>query len=325
MRRRLLALTTVIALVAGPLLAQAQGPDAYPAKPIRLIVPSPAGSPPDLVGRLIAEKLSAALGQPIVVDNRPGATGIIGLDAVAKSAPDGYTLGVIAMPHIVVESLVARMPYATEKDLAPVVLTNWNYQILAVSAGSPIQSVADLIAAAKSTPGGLKFSSGGSGTPLHLAGELFKRETGLEFVHVPYKGGPPAVLAVVAGDVDMTIAGVGIISPHIKGGRLRGLATAAPQRIAAYPELPTFVELGYPSVQIQDWQGLVAPARTPRSVIDRIYAEVAKATATPEVKTRLQTMGMEAASAGPEEFRAHIHREIERWRKVVRDAGIKAE
>jgi tripartite-type tricarboxylate transporter receptor subunit TctC len=123
----------------------------------------------------------------------------------------------------------------------------------------------------------------------------------------------------------MTIAGVGIISPHIKGGRLRGLATAAPQRIAAYPELPTFVELGYPSVQIQDWQGLVAPARTPRSVIDRIYAEVAKATATPEVKTRLQTMGMEAASAGPEEFRAHIHREIERWRKVVRDAGIKAE
>ena len=305
--------------------AAAVEPDRYPAKPLKLIIPSPPGSPPDLVGRLIGGMLAADFGQPVVVDNRPGATGIIGLEAVAKSAPDGYTLGMVALPYVVIASLVAKMPYDIDKDLAAVALINWNYQVLAVPAASPAKSVADLVALARAKPGVLRFSSGGNGTPQHLAGELFKREARLDMQHVPYKGGPAGVLAAISGEVDMTISGVGIVSPHLKSGKLRALATAAPQRIAVYAELPTFAELGYAEVQIRDWQGLVAPAGTPQKVIERLHAQIAKATATPELKARLEALGMEAASAGPEQFAAHIRSEIQRWGKLVRDAGIKAD
>ena len=324
MVKKTIAAFALAGLAIGPLRTEAQPADAYPVKPIRLVVPSPAGSPPDLVGRLIGEKLSAALGQPIVVDNRPGATGIIGLDLVAKSAPDGYTLGVLALPYLVVEHLVPQLPYSTEKDLAPVALVNWNYQLLVVPDRSPIKSVAQLVAAAKSSPDRLRFSSGGNGTPQHLAGQLLKRGSGLDLVHVPYKGGPASVLAVITADVDMTFAGVSIVSPHIRAGRLRALATVAPHRLAAYPELPTLVELGYSDVHVSDWQGVVAPGRTPRSVIDRLHAVIAKAVAAPEFQSRLQAMGMEPGGGGPEEFRAHIRLESERWRKLVHDAGIRA-
>lgn len=325
MNRRFVTLIAVAGLVFAPLLARGEERASYPRKSIRLIVPSAPGSPPDLVGRVIGEKLAAALGQSIVVDNRSGATGIIGLEAVAKSAADGYTLGVIGMPFIVIASLVAKMPYDTEKDLAAVAQVSWHYHVLAVPAGSTAKSVADLIAAAKAKPGALKFSSGGNGTPAHLAGEFFKREASLSILHVPYKAAPAAVVAMLSGDVDMMIGSVGVLSTHIKAGKLRALATPAPQRIAAYPELPTFVELGYPGVQIRDWLGVVAPAGTPKNVIARLHAEIAKATMMPDVKQRLEGLGMEAASAGPEQFAAHIRSEIQRWSKLVRDTGIKAD
>lgn len=323
--RVIYALIAATALESASVVAQANDTERYPAKPIRLIVPTTPGSPPDLAARVIGEKLTPALGQPVLIENRPGTGGIIGLEAVAKSAPDGYTLGVISLTYVISPSLVAHMPYDIERDFAPVSLVVWAYAILAVPAASPARSVADLVALAKAKPGTLKFSSGGNGTPPHLAGELLKRAAGIDITHIPYKGAPAGVTGLLGGDVDMMIGATGALSPHLKSGKLRALATAAPQRIAAYPELPTLVELGYSGVEIRDWQGIVAPAGTPGERIARLHAEIAKAIAMPDVKQRFAQVGMESADAGPEEFRAHIHSEMRKWGKLVHDAGIKAD
>jgi len=322
MNRRTFALLTAATLALAPHVAQAQGAAAYPTKPIRIIVAGPPGIPPDVVARILGERLAAPLGQPVVIENRPGTSGIIGLDALAKSAPDAYTLGVISMPVTVTPSLVARMPYDTERDFAPVTLVAWAYPILAVSAAKPMKSVADLVAAAKAKPGVLNFASGGNGTPPHLAGELFKRAAGVDIIHIPYKGALEGVAAVLAEDADMMIGAAGAMSPHVKSGKLRALATSSPRRIAAYPDLPTLVELGY-NVQVRDWLGVVAPAGTPKDLIARLHGEIAKATATPDAKRRFEALGMEVADMGPEEFGAHIRSELQKWSKVVRDAGIK--
>ena len=318
------AVAAIAGLLAAPHPGLAQEP-AFPSRPIRLIVPSTPGSPPDVVARLIGERLSAALGQAVVVDNRPGATGMIALQAVAHAAPDGYTLGIIGMPHMVTPSLVAKMPYDTERDLAAVALVNWNAHLLAVPTASPAGSVAELLAAAKAKPGTLRFSSGGSGTPAHIVGELLSREAGAEMTHIPYKSAPAAVAALVSGEVDLMVGALGPIAPHVKAGRLRVLATPAPRRVAAYPELPTFVELGYPLLEVRDWQGVVAPAGTRKEVIARLASEIAGAAATPEVKARLEAVGMEVAVLGPDQFAAHIRSELRKWGQLARDAGIKAE
>jgi len=323
MNRRLL-LIAIAGFAALPPSAGAQDTALYPVKSIRVIVPSTPGSPPDVVGRIIGEKLTVTFGRPLVFDNRPGATGIIGLEALARSPADGYTLAVMAMPFVINANLMAKMPYDTEKDLAAVALVNWHYSLLVVPAASPLRSVAEIVTAAKARPGALRYS-GGNGTPPHIAGELFKHAAGVDIQRVPYKGAPATVLAVLTGDVDMTITSVGALSPHIKSGKLRALAAASPQRIAAYPELPTFVELGYPGVQVRDWQGFVAPAGTPKSVIARLHAEIAKAASMPDVKARLEALGMEPASAGPEHFAAHIRSEMQRWGRFVREAGITAD
>ncbi len=322
MYRRNLSLMVAATLALAPLIAQAQGPAAYPTKPIRIIVAGPPGIPPDVVARILGERLAAPLGQPVVVENRPGTSWIIGLEALAKSAPDAYTLGIISMPVTVTPSLVARMPYDTERDFAPVGLVAWAYPILAVSAAKPMKSVADLVAAAKARPGALNFASGGNGTPPHLAGELFKRAAGLDIIHVPYKGAVEGVAAVLSGDADMMIGATGAMAPHVKAGKLRALATSSPRRIAAFPDLPTFVELGY-DVELRDWLGFLAPAGTRRDRIERLHSELAKAAAAPETRRRLEALGVEVADMGPEEFRAHIRSELQRWAKVVRDAGIK--
>lgn len=321
-RRIFTPMVAAAALAFAPHVVRSQGAASYPTKPIRIIVATPPGSPPDAVARILGERLAAPLGQPVVIENKPGATGMIGLEALTRSAADGYTLGILSMPFLVNAFLVPKMPFDIERDLAPVTLTNWNYQVLAVRAAS-FRSVADLIAAAKAKPGALNFASGGNGTPPHLAGELFKRTAGVDIIHIPYKGALEGVSAVLAGDAAMMIGAAGAISPHVKSGKLRALATSAPQRIAAYPDLPTFAELGYPEVQLRDWQGIVAPAGTPKDLIARLYAEIAKAAATPDARRRFEALGMEVADIGPEEFRAHIRSELHRWAKGVRDVGIK--
>jgi len=323
MDRRTFTLIVAAAMLAlAPHVARSQGAASYPTKPIRIIVATPPGSPPDAVARILGERLAVPLGQPVVIENKPGATGMIGLEALTRSAADGYTLGILSMPFLVNAFLVPKMPFDIERDLAPVTLTNWNYQVLAVRSAS-FRSVADLITAARAKPGVLNFASGGNGTPPHLAGELFKRTAGVDIIHIPYKGALEGVSAVLAGDAAMMIGAAGAISPHVKSGKLRALATSAPQRIAAYPDLPTFAELGYPEVQLRDWQGIVAPAGTPKDLIARLHAEIAKAAATPDARRRFEALGMEVADIGPEEFRAHIRSELHRWAKGVRDVGIK--
>ena len=322
MKRNLGVVAALIGLVAGPAMS---ADPAYPARPIRLVVPSAPGSPPDFVARVVGEKLALSVGQPVVVENRTGASGIIGLQAVANAAPDGYTLAILGMPHTVAPSLVAAMPYDTERDLAAVALINWNSHVLAVPAGSAIQSVPDLVAAAKARPGSLRFSSGGNGTPAHLAFELLKREAQIDMTHVPYKAAPAAAQALLAGEVDAMVGTQGSLAPQVKAGKLRALATPAPQRLASYPDLPTFTELGYAVIQLRDWQGVVAPTGTPREVILRLNGEIVKVAALPEVRQRLESVGMEVAGMGPDEFAAHIRRELRRWGELTRAAGIKAD
>jgi tripartite-type tricarboxylate transporter receptor subunit TctC len=324
MNDRTLTLLAAALLAPVPCAQSIEGP-SYPAKAIRLIVPTVPGSPPDVVGRLVGERLSGALGQPVVVDNRPGAIGTIGLHAVTRATPDGYTIGVISMPYVIAPSLLAQVSYDTVRDLAPVTLVNWSYTLLAVPAASPARSVADLVTLAKRRPGLLKFSSNGNATPSHLMAELFQREAGVRMIHIPYKGSVAGVSAVLSGEVDMTIGAAVSVTPHVTAGKLRALATAAPKRLVTFPDVPTLLELGYPNLQVSDWQGIVAPAATAAKIVERLHAEIEKALRAPEVRQRLETLGMEVAGAGPKEFGPHIQREVRRWSKLVRDVGITAE
>ena len=313
------AACAAIAMVARPVEAS-----GYPDRPIKLIVPTVPGTVPDVLSRLIGDRLATVLGQPLVIENRPGAIGTIGLNAVAKALPNGYTLGVLTVPYIIAPRLLAQVPYDTERDLAPVTLVAWNYTLLAVPIASPVRSVADLVNLAKVKPGELKFSSPGNATPPHLAGELFARAAGINLAHIPYKGAAASTTALATGEVDMGFASPGVIAQYVKAGKLRTLATAAPRRLAAYPDLPTLRELGY-AVEISDWQGIVVPAGTPKDVIATLHAAITKVIAAEDFRQRLDTLGMEVGGIGPAEYAAHIHNEIQRWGKLVRDAGIKAD
>jgi tripartite-type tricarboxylate transporter receptor subunit TctC len=306
-------------------LAYAQDRTSYPSKPVRLIVPSAPGSPPDIVARILGEKLTASLGQTVIVENRPGGVGTIGLTVVAKAPPDGYTLGLLDFAYIVAPSLVANMPYNLEKDLIAVSLVARQFHFIVVPSSSPAKSVADLIRAAKAKPGFLKFSSAGNGTPGHLMGELFKRETGADIVHIPYKGAPASAAAVLSGDVDMQFTNVSSAAPNISAGKIRALATAAARRLPNYPAIPTLTELGFTNVSISAWDGVVVPTGTSKEIVARLHSAIQNALAMPETKKRLETVGLEAADAPPEEFATLIRSESQKWNKVVRDAGIKAD
>jgi len=300
-------------------------PDGYPAKSIRLIVPGPPGVPPDLAARIIGDRLAAALGRPIVVENRPGATGTIGLAEIARAPADGYTIGVLGMPYTVSPSLYPKLAYDTERDLAPVAQLVWSSQLLVVRAGSPWRSLDDLAGAARSSPGGLTYSSGQPGTPSHLVGEMLKLRAGIDIRAIPFKGALDGLAAVMGGQTDFMFAPTGGAAAPVKSGKLRPLATATPARLSAYPDVPTMGELGYPGFDVRDWNGIVAPAGTPKGVIARLAAEVRSATADPAVRERFAAISMEPAlDSNPEEFGALVRAELERWAKFVRDTGIRA-
>jgi tripartite-type tricarboxylate transporter receptor subunit TctC len=275
------------------------------------------------MARLLAAKLAVSLGQPVLVENRPGASGSIGMNAVAKAAPDGHTIGIFSMGYTTAPSMVAQMPYDTERDLAPVTLLARDSNLLIVPASSPAKSVAELVALAKAKPGQIKFASGGNSTPAHLAGELLKREAHLDIVHIPYKTPPAGAAAVLAGDVDMMFSATVAAAPHIKSGRVRVLAASTPKRIPAYPDVPTLAELGYTEVVVSNWSGIVAPSGTPKEIIERLKVEIQNVLAMPDILQRLKRLGVEPAPGGPEEFGALLHSEMLRWNKLVRDAGIK--
>ena len=302
-----------------------QGQEAWPTRPIRFILPFPPGGGTDILGRLIAERLSANLGQPVVTENRGGAGGNVGAEAAARSAPDGYTIVLVAPSLAISPTLYSKLNYDPVKDFAPISLVATVPNVMITQASLPVQSLQDFIAFARSKPGALNFGSGGAGTSNHLAGELFNIVTGVKLVHVPYKGVNLAMQDVLAGNVHLVFIGIPAAAPHIKAGRLRALAVVAPQRSPALPEVPTVAEAGLRDFEVTTWYGVLAPAGTSKSVVNRLNAELVKIMHSPELKERLAATGTEPLTSTPEEFAAYIKREIAKCGEVVRKAGVKAD
>ena len=317
------ALSVVVAAAAD---ADTSAPHDYPAKSIRLIVPGAPGVPPDLAARVISDRLAAALGKPVVVDNRPGATGTIGLALLAKAQADGYTIGMLGMPHVVAPNFFPQLAYDTARDLAPVSQVVWSSQLLVVRSGSSWRALDDLLSAARASPGNLTFASGGSGVTSHLVGEMLKQRAGVDIRHIPFKGSMASLAAVMGGETDFVFAPAGSAAGLLKSGKLRPLAAATPVRLAAYPDVPTMAELGYPAFDVRDWNGIVAPAGTPKAIIARLATEVRRATADASVRERLAAISMDPAlDSNPEQFGSLIRAELERWAKFVRNTGIRAD
>jgi tripartite-type tricarboxylate transporter receptor subunit TctC len=305
--------------------AAAQAPESYPAKPLRFILPFPPGGGTDILGRLIAERLSASLGQPVVTENRGGAGGNLGAEAAARSAPDGYTL-LLAAPTIAISpSLYASLNYDPLRDFAPISLVATVPNVMITNPAVGAQTLQEFIALAKAKPGSMNFGSGGNGTSNHLAGELFNLLTGARLVHVPYKGVNLAMNDLLAGNVHLVVIGIPAAAPHIKAGKLRALAILARQRSDALPEVPTIAEAGMPDFEVTTWYGVLAPAGTPRAIIDRLNGELRKIMYARDLQERLAAMATEPVTSTPEEFAAYIKQEMAKWGDVVRKAGLKAD
>jgi tripartite-type tricarboxylate transporter receptor subunit TctC len=316
----------LVGVLAGAGLVPAADAQAYPTRPIRLVVPFPPGGSLDVVARALGQKLSEAWGQPVLIDNRPGAGGNIGADLVAKSAPDGYTIleGALST-HAVNVSLYARMPYDPIKDFAPITLVAITPNVLVLNAAFPVNSVPELIAYAKAHPGALAFGSGSNGSAGHLAGELFKTEAGVDMVHVPYKGGAPALQALLAGDTQLMFDNLANSTPQLKAGRLKALAVTTAKRSPLAPDLPTLSETGLPGFDIYTWWGFMAPAGTRPDIIAKWNAEVRRILATPEMRAFFAQQGAEPAPTTPEQFAALIKSEIPKYAKIVRESGAKVD
>ena len=324
MRLRISLLTLIAALSFAP-MAAAQAP-AYPTKPIRIVVPFPPGGATDILARDVAQKLTEAWGQQVIVDNRPGAGGNVGSELVAKSAPDGYTLemGTVGT-HAINASLYAKMPYDHVKDFAPIILVAAVPNVLEVNPAIPVNSVTELIAYAKANPGKLNFASSGNGTSIHLSGELFKVMAGVEMTHVPYKGSAPALQDLVGGQVQIMFDNLPPSLPMIRAGKLRALAVTSAARAPALPDVPTVAEAGLPGFEASSWFGLLAPAGTPPAIVAKINGEVAAWLATPEAKEQLSKQGAAAAGGTPDDFAKHIAAETAKWAKVVKASGAKVD
>ena len=298
----------------------------YPTKAIRLIVPFPPGGSTDLMGRVLGAKLGEAFGHQVIVENRPGASGMIGNDLVARAAPDGYllTLGTIGAMSVN-PSLFKSMPYDSTRDFAPITLTGNVENLLVVHPSVPVRNVKELIALAAGKPGILIFASSGTGNAPHLAGELFNQLARVKMMHLPYKGGGPAMIDLVAGQVSVSFASMPSSLPFAKSGKLRALAVGGAKRSSAAPEIPTVAESGLPGFEITDWQGLLAPAKTPAAVIDRLNRETLRILNERDVKERLAAAGLQVVTTTPLQFADFIRAEIDKWGKVIRTAGIKPE
>ncbi len=298
----------------------------YPAKPIRIVAPFAAGSTIDIIGRIIAPRLHEALGQPVIVENRPGAGGMIGLDNVAKSAPDGYSLVIGALgPLAMNPALYPKTPFDPVKDFAPITLLATGPVVIAVNPTVPANTVKELVALAKQKPGALNFGSPGVGSSPHLTGELFKLLTGTDIVHIAYKGNAEAITDLVGGQVSIVFTGVPPVVPLAKAGKVRLLATTGRRRLPEFPNVPTIAEAGVPGAQVLIWYGLVAPAATPKDIVARLNRDVVKLMSVADVREKFLQQGIDPETDTPEEFGRLIRDEYARWTKVIRTAGIKLE
>jgi len=308
---------TVLCAALWSTIAVAQ---SYPIKPIRIIVGYPAGGPTDMIARTVAQKLSPALGQQVIVDNRPGASGMIGAELTVKAAPDGYTLLTVPITYAVTPSVFPKMPYDAEKDLAPVALVAAAPFILVVHPTLPVKTVKDLIALAKSRPGQINYASASAGGMPHLAGELFNIMAGVKLTHIPYKGAAPATIDLLAGQVSLMFNNMLSAMPHVKSGKLRAVAVTSAKRSSAVPELPTVAET-IPGFEASGWYGAFAPAATPREIIAKLNGEINRLMRQPDVAQRLAGDGVEAVTMTPAEFGTYLHSEIVKWGKVVKISG----
>ena len=320
------AVTRTLVIVLSAATVQGACAQAYPSKSIRLIVPFAPGGGTDLVGRIIAQRLTETLGQPVVVDNRGGAGGVIGAEMVAKAAPDGYTLLLGSPgPLTINPNLESKTPYDPLKDFAPISLGTISPFVLVVHPSVPVKSVKDLIALAKARPGELYFGSAGNGSVSHLAAEQFKSLAGVNIVHIPYKGSAPAVTDLLAGQLQLHFENLPVVLTYIKAGRLRALAVGTRQRSAFVPELATMEEAGVRGYEASTAFGILAPGRTPKDIVARLNTEVVKALTNPEVKERLLAQGLEPSPGTPEQYAAHLRSELETVARIVKMAGIKPE
>jgi tripartite-type tricarboxylate transporter receptor subunit TctC len=316
-------LACALVLLGGSSLAFAQ---AYPSRPIRIVVPYPPGGTSDILARSIGDKLTAALGQPIVVDNKPGANGNVGAEYVAKAAPDGYTLLLADIGALAISpSVYPTLPFDPARDFAPVSLVAYSPHILVVNPGVTANSVQELVALAKSKPGKLNFAISGVGGAPHLAGVEFALRTGVKWEYIPYKGGSQAIADVAGGQADVTLNGMLATYPLVKGGKLRLLGVSSAQRMSAIPDVPTIAESGLPGFETGSWQGVVAPAGTPRDVVARLNAEIGRIVTAGDMRENLARQGAEVRTNSPDEFATFIRAEMARWARVVKDANVKIE
>ena len=313
------ALLALIPLMLGAGVLHAQ---TYPAKPIRMVIGAAPGGTPDIVARIVAPKLSEQMGQPVVVDNRPGATGAIGADVVAKAARDGYTLGMATAPLATITAFYRKLPLDPVKDLAPVTMIASQALFLFVHGDTPARSLKEVIALGKGKPGVMSYASFGTGSPQHVAAELFQLQTGTKLIHVPYKSGGLMTTALLSGEVQLMFLGISPALPHVKAGRLRTIAVASAKRSAIAPEIPTFAEAGVSGVVVDNWLGVLTTAGTPAAVVRRLNAEIIKAVRVPDVSERIVQQGLELMTSTPEEFEVFFRSEVAKFAKVVRAAGI---
>ncbi|MGZ3247507.1 MAG: tripartite tricarboxylate transporter substrate binding protein [Croceibacterium sp.] len=312
----------MLALVAWALAGQAFA-QPYPSKTVRIIVPFAAGGPADLYARVLGEKLQASLGQSFVIDDRPGGGSIIGTDAAAKSAPDGYTLLMMSNTHTVNESLIPEKPFQLMRDFVPVAPVNYSDLVMVVHPSVPASTVAEFVALAKAKPGQLNYASSGPGTPYHMAGELFKAMAGVDIVHVPYKGSSGARSDILGGQVQMMFDAITTMAPMVRAGRLKALGTSGKVRSTVLPEVPTVSEAGVKGYETVIWLGIMAPAGTPRAIVEKLNAEISKVANAPDTKEAWAKQGAVAMSMTPDEFGRYMREDIEKWARIVKISGAK--
>jgi len=316
----ILAAKLLIVLISFPSFAQ-----DYPTRPVRIMVPFAAGGPADIYARFLGQRLEGALGQPFVIDDRPGAGSVIGTDAVAKSAPDGFTLLMMSNTHTVNESLMPNKPYALMRDFVPVAPVNYSDLVLVVHPSVPVSNLAELIALAKSKPGKLNYASSGPGTPYHMAGELFKAMAGVDIVHVPYKGSSQARTDVLGGQVDMMFDAVTTMADFAKAGKVKALATTGKARSSVLPNVPTMSEAGVPGYEAVIWLGVMAPRGTPAEIVKRLNAEIGKIVAKPEVRDEWAKQGAVVMTMTPDEFGRYLNDDVTKWERIVKISGAKVD
>ena len=312
-------LLAILSLVLLPPLSAAED---FPAKPIRLIVPFPPGGPNDIIARVIGQRMSEIVHQPIVIDNRGGQAGVLGTDAVAKSTPDGYTIGIVSASALSISPTMEKVAYDVARDFAPITLVATVPEMLVVASSVPARDMKELVALAKAEPGKLNFASAGTGGITHLAGELFKLTAKIDIVHVPYRGAAPAINDLLGQQVQMAFLDLPVILPHIKAGTLRAIALGAKERVPTAPDVPTTAEVGMPDILIENWYGMIAPSATPPAIVAALNRVATQAMADPQVKDKLADQGLTLAPQTPEHFRAYIASETRKWANVIKDAGV---